>query len=90
MPLHMDGARFAYALAQLGVTPAEMTWKAGVDILSFGATKNGCIAAEALVFFDPDLREGHALHPKARRASFLEVALRRRAVRRLFPRWRCG
>ena len=37
----------------LGVSPAEMTWKAGVDILSFGGTKNGCIAAEALVFFDP-------------------------------------
>ncbi len=55
IPLHMDGARFAYALAQLGVTPAEMTWKAGVDILSFGATKNGCIAAEALVFFNADL-----------------------------------
>jgi len=48
MPVHMDGARFAYAIAQLGCTPAEMSWKAGVDILSFGATKNGCIAAEAL------------------------------------------
>ncbi len=55
LPLHMDGARFAYALAQLGVSPAEITWKAGVDILSFGATKNGCIAAEALIFFDPAL-----------------------------------
>jgi len=55
MPLHMDGARFAYALARLGISPAEMTWKAGVDILSFGATKNGCIAAEALVVFDPVL-----------------------------------
>ena len=53
LPLHMDGARFANALAHLGVSPAEMTWKAGVDILSFGGTKNGCIGAEALVFFDP-------------------------------------
>ncbi len=53
LPLHMDGARFANALAQSNATPAEMTWKAGVDMLSFGATKNGCIAAEALVFFDP-------------------------------------
>jgi threonine aldolase len=51
--LHMDGARFANALVRLGCTPAEMTWKAGVDILSFGGTKNGCIGAEALVFFDP-------------------------------------
>lgn len=53
LPLHMDGARFANALARANATPAEMTWKAGVDMLSFGATKNGCVAAEALVFFDP-------------------------------------
>lgn len=54
LPLHMDGARLANAVAALGVSPAEITWKAGVDVLSFGATKNGCIAAEAVVFFDPD------------------------------------
>jgi threonine aldolase len=54
LPLHMDGARFANALVKLGVSPAEMTWKAGVDMLSFGATKNGCWCAEALVFFHPD------------------------------------
>lgn len=53
LPLHMDGARFANALVSLGVTPAEMTWKRGVDIVSFGATKNGCWCAEALVFMDP-------------------------------------
>jgi len=53
LPLHMDGARFVNALVHLGVSPAEATWKAGVDLLSFGATKNGCIAAEALVIFDP-------------------------------------
>jgi threonine aldolase len=53
LPLHMDGARLANALVHLDVTPAEMTWKAGVDLLSFGATKNGCIGAEALVIFDP-------------------------------------
>lgn len=52
--VHMDGARFANALATLDVSPAEMTWKAGVDILSFGATKNGCMAAEAVVVFDPE------------------------------------
>ncbi len=52
--LHMDGARFANALVSLGCTPAEMTWKAGVDVLSFGATKNGCWCAEAVVFFNPD------------------------------------
>nr|CAD6408370.1 low specificity L-threonine aldolase [Rhizobium sp. Q54] len=53
LPLHMDGARFANALMALGTTPAEMTWKRGVDILSFGGTKNGCWCAEAIVFFDP-------------------------------------
>ena len=50
--LHMDGSRFANALVSLGCTPAEMTWKAGVDALSFGATKNGVLAAEAIVLFD--------------------------------------
>src|SRR5215470_14372800 len=52
MMVHMDGARFANAVARLGVTPAEATWRAGVDVLSFGATKGGALAAEAVVFFD--------------------------------------
>ena len=54
LTLHMDGARFANGLVATGLTPAEMTWKRGVDILSFGATKNGCWCAEAIVVFDPD------------------------------------
>lgn len=57
MRLHMDGARFANALVSLGCTPAEMTWKAGVDALSFGGTKNGGMILEAVVFFDPALAE---------------------------------
>lgn len=57
LTLHMDGARFANALVHLGVTPAEMTWKAGIDILSFGATKNGAWCAEAIVFFNEKLAE---------------------------------
>ena len=68
--MHMDGARFANALVSLDVTPAEMTWKSGIDVLSFGATKNGCLAAEAIIFFKKDLvgnvaflmkRAGHLL-----------------------------
>ena len=55
--VQMDGARFANALVALGCTPAEMTWKAGVDVLAFGATKNGAFAAEAVVLFDPAQRE---------------------------------
>ena len=70
LKMHMDGARFANALVSLGVTPAEMTWKSGIDVLSFGATKNGCMAAEAIIFFKPELvgnlsflmkRAGHLL-----------------------------
>ena len=49
----MDGARFANALVSAKATPAEMTWRAGVDILTLGATKNGALACEAVVFFDP-------------------------------------
>jgi len=68
--MHMDGARFANALTSLNCSPAEMTWKSGIDVLSFGATKNGCIAAEAIIFFKKDLvgnisflmkRAGHLL-----------------------------
>jgi threonine aldolase len=55
LKLHMDGARFANAVAASNVAPADITWRAGVDVLSFGATKNGAFAAEAVVFFDPDL-----------------------------------
>ena len=50
--VHMDGARFANALVSLGASPADMSWRAGVDVLSFGATKNGAFACEAVVFFD--------------------------------------
>ena len=53
--VHMDGARFANAIAALGCTPAEMTWRAGVDVLSLGATKNGAVNAEAVVVFDEAL-----------------------------------
>ncbi|MEY3713835.1 MAG: hypothetical protein RL321_1455 [Pseudomonadota bacterium] len=55
LKLHMDGARFANAVASLGCSPADITWRAGVDVLSFGATKNGALTAEAVVFFDPQL-----------------------------------
>jgi threonine aldolase len=54
---HMDGARFSNALVKLGCSPAEITWRSGVDILSFGATKNGAMAADAIVVFDRELVE---------------------------------
>ena len=55
LPVHLDGARFANALASQALAPAALTWQAGIDVLSFGATKNGALAAEAVVFFKPDL-----------------------------------
>jgi threonine aldolase len=57
MKSHMDGARFANALVHLGCTPAEMTWKAGIDVLSFGGTKNGGMILESVVFLDTSLAE---------------------------------
>lgn len=77
LTVHMDGARLANALVTLGCPPAATTWQAGVDVLSFGATKNGGLAAEAVVFFHPGLvrefelrrkRAGHLLS-KSRYAS---------------------
>ncbi len=53
--VHMDGARFANAVAATGSTPAELTWRSGIDVLSFGGTKGGCWCAEAVIFFDPAL-----------------------------------
>jgi threonine aldolase len=53
LAVHMDGARFANALVRLNMTPAQMTWQSGIDVLSFGATKGGAMAAEAVVLFDP-------------------------------------
>jgi threonine aldolase len=61
LKVHMDGARFANALARLGCSPAEMSWRAGVDILSFGATKNGGALCDAIVVFTPELADGLAV-----------------------------
>lgn len=55
LAVHMDGARFANAVAAVGCAPADLTWRAGVDLMSFGGTKNGCIAAEAVVIFEPKI-----------------------------------
>lgn len=72
--MHMDGARFANAVSALGCKPADITWRAGVDLLSFGATKNGAIAAEAIVCFDPTRAE--------------EIARRRKRSGHLFSKGR--
>ena len=53
LPCHLDGARFANALVATNATPAAMTWAAGIDVLSLGGTKNGCMGVEAVVIFDP-------------------------------------
>lgn len=64
LAVHMDGSRFANALVGQDCSPAELTWKAGVDVLSFGGTKNGCVMAEAVVFFDPDKAADFAFRRK--------------------------
>ena len=74
MRLHMDGARFANALVALGCTPAEMSWKRGVDVLSFGATKNGALGCEAIIVFDKALAQ--------------ELAFRRKRAGHLFSKMR--
>jgi threonine aldolase len=74
LKLHMDGARFANALAHLDAAPAEITWEVGVDVLSFGATKNGALGAEAVVFFNPQLVADFELRRK--RAAHLFSKMR--------------
>ncbi len=83
--LHMDGARFSNALASLGCTPADLTWKAGVDVLSFGATKNGALNAEALIVFNESLwdtlpfrrkRAGHLISKMRFIAAQMQAYLR--------------
>src|SRR5215469_9193538 len=95
LKVHLDGARFANALVFLGCHPSEITWRAGIDVLSFGATKNGALAAEAVVFFDPaqagdfELRRKRAGHllSKSRFASaqlnaYVETGVWRRNAER--------
>jgi len=85
MALHMDGARIANAVVHLGCSFADMTWRAGVDVLSFGATKNGAMAAEAVVFFNADAaarmpflrkRAGHLLSKMRFVSAQLEAYIR--------------
>jgi threonine aldolase len=74
LALHMDGARFANALVHLGCTPAEATWRAGIDVLSFGATKNGALAAEAVIFFNKTL--AHEFEYRRKRGGHLLSKMR--------------
>jgi threonine aldolase len=64
LKVHMDGARFANALVAVGATPAELTWKSGVEVLSFGGSKNGGMFLEAVVFFDTSLAENFRFRRK--------------------------
>ncbi|MGB8326190.1 MAG: low specificity L-threonine aldolase [Steroidobacteraceae bacterium] len=93
--LHLDGARIANALVTLGCAPADITWRAGVDVLSFGATKNGTLTAEAVVFFREELvrefelrrkRAGHLLaksrYISAQLLAYIETGVWRRNAQR--------
>ncbi len=72
--LHMDGARLANAIASLGVAPKELTWKAGIEVLSFGGTKNGGLIGEAVVFFNIDL--AHEFEYRCKQAGHLASKMR--------------
>jgi threonine aldolase len=72
--VHMDGARFANAVAALGVSPKEITWKAGVDVLCFGGTKNGMAVGDAVVFFDKEL--AHEFEYRCKQAGQLASKMR--------------
>jgi threonine aldolase len=72
--VHMDGARFANAVAALGCTPAQASWKAGVDVLSFGVTKNGGLLSDAIVVFSPDIATSIGFH--LRRAGLVWSKMR--------------
>jgi threonine aldolase len=74
MPVHVDGARFANALVQVGCSPAELTWKCGVDVMSFGVTKNGGMAFDAVVIFQPAI--GQSLPKLLRRTGQLFSKMR--------------
>ncbi len=74
LKVHMDGARFANAVAALGCTPAQATWKAGVDMLSFGVTKNGGLLGDAIVVFAPDAAPDLGFH--LRRAGLVWSKMR--------------
>ena len=74
LPCHLDGARFANALEATGATPAEMTWQAGIDVVSFGGTKNGLMGVEAVVLFDP--AKAWELELRRKRAGHLASKMR--------------
>lgn len=74
--VHMDGARFANALAYLGCRPSELSWRAGVDVLSFGMTKNGAMAAEAVILFDPNGAAAASFGYRRKRAGHLVSKMR--------------
>ncbi len=76
LAVHMDGARFGNALVRMNVSPDDATWKVGVDVLSFGATKGGAMGAEAVVFFDPKRAE----HMSARRKRGAQLASKHRFI----------
>ncbi|MBI1842757.1 MAG: low specificity L-threonine aldolase [Verrucomicrobia bacterium] len=78
MSIHMDGARFANAVARLGCSPADLTWRSGVDVLCFGGTKNGMLATEAAVFFNKDL--AHAFKRRCKQAGQLASKMRYHAA----------
>ena len=82
-PVHMDGARFANAIVSKDVAPADITWRAGVNVLTFGATKNGAIACEAIILFGEARSKYPELLARAKRAGHMPAKLRYTAAQML-------
>ncbi len=76
LAVHLDGARLANALVSTGASPAEMTWRAGVDVLCFGATKNGAVGCEAIILFGAARQRAHDLKIRAKRAGHMPPKMR--------------
>ena len=76
LAVHLDGARLANALVSTGASPAEMTWRSGVDVLCFGATKNGAVGCEAIILFGAARQRAHDLMVRAKRAGHMPPKMR--------------
>ena len=90
MGVHLDGARFANAVVATGASPADLTWRAGVDVLSFGGTKNGCLGVEAVVLFDPETSPGRVWELELRRKRAAQLMSKHRFLSAQFAAYLHG
>lgn len=90
LPVHLDGARFANALVAQNATPAELTWKSGIDVMSLGGTKNGLMGVEAVILFDPDRAPGKGWEFQLRRKRGGHLFSKHRYLSAQMEAWLAG